>query len=283
MARPRIIHPAKMRRPRVPDAAAMVLAGRLHQRIDRVRDFARVHLVGEWSRNARVHGPTALAPHGPRTDATRSSWIEERLRELAQEQRDDDPSPTIRLVASRVVKRNGEDLVRLIPISLRKEPDIGPLLDGFRENSLARIRSLDADQIDELRDLLEEGEREGWRVESLADEIEERLGVSEGRADTIARTQTLQLNAQITRERQTASGILRFVWSTSGDERVRDSHDAIDGEEFSWDDLPEVDGERVMPGEPVNCRCVAIPVLPALDDIEDEAAVGDEELPIAAE
>lgn len=292
MPRPRVIHPAKSRRPRTPDAAAMTLASRLHARIDRVRAFVRTRIVDEWGTNARAHGPQPNPRHhGPtssqpeeRTDASRSSWVEERLRALAAEQREDDPTATIELVASRVVKKNGEELKRLIPISLRKDPHLAPLLDGFRADSLRRIRSLDEDQVDELREVLEEAEREGWLHEDLADAIEQRLEVSESRADTIARTQTLQFNAAVTKERHRACGIERFIWSTSGDERVRESHEELDGEEFAYDDLPEVDGEHVMPGEPINCWCVSIPVLPLIEDLEDdEAAVGAEDLPIAAE
>lgn len=287
MPRPRVISPAKMRRPRVPNGAVMTLQARLHQRIDRMRAFVRTRIVDEWAQNSRAHGPQANPLfHGPRAeriDATRSSWVEERLREMQRELEDDDVTPTIDLVARRVERRNREDFARLVPVSFRRDPELHHLLDGFRESSLARVRSLDADAIDELRDILEEAEREGWRVESLAAELEDRLGVSESRADTIARTQTLQFNAQITRARQTASGIKSFIWRTSGDERVRESHDEIDGEQFDWDDLPSVDGEHVAPGEAINCRCTAEPVLPDLEDAEDESAVGAEDLPLAAE
>jgi SPP1 gp7 family putative phage head morphogenesis protein len=61
--------------------------------------------------------------------------------------------------------------------------------------------------------------------------------------------------------RQTNAGITHYIWSTSHDERVRASHARLNGETFSWKDPPEVDGERANPGEPVNCRCVAIPVI----------------------
>lgn len=264
----------KLARPRLPVGAELAFVRAMHERLDAVRAFCKARIVDEWGQHAKVHGPKHATYRG---DAQRSPWIEERLRALSVQQRNDDPRPTLALVAQRVVKVSDTETRRIIPVQFRKTPDIGPLMDGFREDCLARIRSLDADQVDDLRDLLEEAEREGWRVGSLADAIEERIGASEGRAETIARTQTLQFNAAITRARQTASGIERFIWSTSGDERVRDSHEEIDGEEFAWNDLPEVDGERVAPGESINCRCVAIPVLPALDDDEDM------EMQIAAE
>ena len=88
-------------------------------------------------------------------------------------------------------------------------------------------------------------------------------------ADLIARDQTLRLNAELTRERQTAVGIEKFIWSTSGDERVRESHADLDGKTFSWDDLPTVDDEDdVMPGANYQCRCAALAVVPWLDGDE---------------
>jgi SPP1 gp7 family putative phage head morphogenesis protein len=52
-----------------------------------------------------------------------------------------------------------------------------------------------------------------------------------------------------------------------GDERVRDEHEGLDGEQFDYDDLPS----EGLPGEPIQCRCYAEPVLSAiLDDTGDE-------------
>jgi uncharacterized protein with gpF-like domain len=42
---------------------------------------------------------------------------------------------------------------------------------------------------------------------------------------------------------------------------VRESHADMEGQMCDWDDPPEVDGEKVHPGEAINCRCVAIPVV----------------------
>lgn len=240
----------RLARPRLPVGAEMVFVRAMHERLDLVLSFARARIIGEWGQHERVHGPQHPSYRG---DAQRSPWVEERLRELAVKQRHEDPRPVLTLVAQQVVSVSNRDIKRLIPISMRKTPDIGPLLDSFRERSLARIKDLDEASVDLLRDILDEAEHEGWRVGALEEQIAERIPSLEGRAETIARTQTLQFNAEITRERQTQSGIARFIWSTSGDERVRDSHEELDGEEFSWDDLPEVDGEKVMPGEPVNC------------------------------
>ena len=54
-----------------------------------------------------------------------------------------------------------------------------------------------------------------------------------------------------------------YVWSTSQDSRVRDSHRRLNRKKFRWDDPPVVDpktGRRCHPGEDYGCRCVALPV-----------------------
>lgn len=110
----------------------------------------------------------------------------------------------------------------------------------------------------------------GLRVEDLAEEIERRAEVSASRAELIARDQTLKLNGQITQARQEAGGISRYVWSTSGDERVREAHAELDGQVFDWSDPPEVsdDGRREHPGGDYQCRCVAVPVVEEAEGLD---------------
>lgn len=260
----------------------MALHSVLLERIDRQRAWIRAHIVELWDRRRHVGGISR------RHDRLEDSWMAQRLRELSGFQANDNADPIVDLVATRIDRTNAADMARLISISMRADPHIGPQLDAFREAALGRITSLDADTIDDLRDVLDEAELGGWRVEDLADAIEERLGVAESKAALYARNSVMQANAQITRARQTASGIEKFEWSTSGDERVRESHDELDGEVFSWDDLPSVDDDDdVMPGMLPNCRCVSIPVLPEdaedEDDADEEDAVEDDDYAIAAE
>lgn len=121
----------------------------------------------------------------------------------------------------------------------------------------------------QVRDLVGDPDLFGVRVEDLADAIEERGNVSESRAELIARDQTLKLNAQINETRQTNANVTSFVWSTSGDERVREAHAACDGITYSWDIGAPAgpDGELLTPGMDFQCRCVALPVIDELEGI----------------
>jgi SPP1 gp7 family putative phage head morphogenesis protein len=113
----------------------------------------------------------------------------------------------------------------------------------------------------QIVEVLEDPDNFGLRVEELAKLLGERGEVSESRAELIARDQTSKLNAALNEERQTAAGVAEYVWSTSKDERVRESHKELEGETFSWSSPPIIDGEPLNPGEDICCRCIAVPVI----------------------
>jgi SPP1 gp7 family putative phage head morphogenesis protein len=168
-------------------------------------------------------------------------------------------------VPQRAIRHSKREFQR-IGISLNKEPNLDKLTQQWREDSAARVAAIFEHEKATLIELLADSENR--TPEELQDRIDERFEVTKSKIDTAAYDDVLTLNGQITQERQTSAGIESFVWTTAGDERVRDSHIALDGAEFRWDDPPEVDGEEAVPGEPYNCRCVAFPIVPELDDEE---------------
>ena len=119
------------------------------------------------------------------------------------------------------------------------------------------ITSIDAQYFDQVRDVIVEAVREGRTTREIAGLLRERYEVSRSRAKFIARDQIAKLNGQITQQRQTALGVLRYKWSTSLDERVRPTHRVLEGKIFAWAKPPSVG----HPGQDYQCRCVAIPIL----------------------
>lgn len=75
----------------------------------------------------------------------------------------------------------------------------------------------------------------------------------------ITRDQTSKLVGQLNHHRQTQVGVTSYEWVTAGDERVRRSHIAKEGETFRWDDPPADTGH---PGDDIMCRCIAVAVIP---------------------
>ena len=142
--------------------------------------------------------------------------------------------------------------------------------EQFRRTNVALIRNMRDEHVRELADILRAGAASGARHETLAPQIQERLGVGLSRAKLIARDQTTKLNGQLQQAHQEAAGITEYTWSTSKDENVRKDHRALNGKRFRYDSPPITNtktGDRNNPGQDIQCRCVAIPVIPLFEDI----------------
>lgn len=157
---------------------------------------------------------------------------------------------------------------RRIGIRIDDEPPLERLVDKWRASSSQRFAKILQRERDTIVELLKDSENR--TPQELEERLEERFVVAQSKLESAAHDDILTLNGQITRERQTAAGIEKFVWTTAADGRVRESHAELDGQTFDWDDPPEIDGEPMIPGEDDNCRCVAFPVLEEL--AEEDAA-----------
>lgn len=141
------------------------------------------------------------------------------------------------------------------------QPYLADQLALFTIQNTNLIKSLRDDTLNKVQTTVFEGMKSGLRVEELAKDIRGQIdpwvGNVRARAELIARDQIGKLNGQLNFLRQSELGIRRYRWRTVGDERVRDSHDAKNGQIFSWDDAPADTGH---PGEDFQCRCQAEPV-----------------------
>lgn len=129
------------------------------------------------------------------------------------------------------------------------------------------IKSLPARYLEQVQNIVVGNMRNGMRPSYIEQQLVKEFGVSQRRAKLIARDQHSKIQGDMNRIRQTKSGLKYFQWLTSHDDRVRHSH-RIAGDKvtkygkgvYSWDDLPIVDGVPTFCGQPINCRCVAVPV-----------------------
>lgn len=137
------------------------------------------------------------------------------------------------------------------------------LIDGFVETNVELIKSIPSEYYKNAKARILENIKGGMRVEELAEDLEARAHITESRATLIARDQTGKLYGQVNKERQKNAGIMTYVWRTVGDNRVRDAHAALEGQEFTWGQPPVTNdaGETNEPGEDYQCRCTGEPVL----------------------
>lgn len=143
-------------------------------------------------------------------------------------------------------------------------------LDSFKRSVIAEnvtlIKDIQSEYAKSVEVIINHGTRTGKSLKDIQQDIQYRLDVTERRARLIARDQTGKVFGQITERRHRDMGVRKFKWSTSKDERVRESHKKLDGKIFDYDNPPAVG----LPGDDFQCRCLAIPVFEDEEDEENE-------------
>lgn len=141
--------------------------------------------------------------------------------------------------------------------SIRISDSINTLDKNLKDDvrrSLARHTSLDPSE--QLKKLLED----------TNDKFNDYY--KQGRAETIARTNTSAVDNAVKRDTWSEMGVRELEWITEGDNDVRDSHRAMEGTRIKIDGEFNVNGEPMphpaggeKPSESVNCRCTLLPIV----------------------
>ena len=152
------------------------------------------------------------------------------------------------------------------------------IIDTWVGDNVNLITTQPLNTLTKMREIVQQSFSEGRRVGDIAREINEVYGMGKRHAALVARDQTAKLNSAITRKQQEDAGVRMYVWDTSSDQRVRDSHRRMQGvycryddaavysddEGKSWKrktlDMPNIKGKFMHPGEDYQCRCIAMPV-----------------------
>jgi SPP1 gp7 family putative phage head morphogenesis protein len=148
-------------------------------------------------------------------------------------------------------------------------------VEAWVEANVARITDITDEMSRRVERVIIAAVGAGAAAEALLGErLDKEFGFGERRAELIAQDQLGSLYGQFNRDRQRSVGVRSYIWRTMGDDRVRDEHEAIEGEEFTWDEGHPVEGH---PGEPIACRCTAEPVYEEIqDDLDEEEEEADE-------
>lgn len=128
------------------------------------------------------------------------------------------------------------------------------------------IKSIASQHLTEVEGLVMRSVARGRDLGTLTKELQARYGVTKRRAALIARDQSNKATTTLQSARQQDIGITEGTWRRSHGSKVpRPSHVKADGTTFKLDKGLYLDGEWVMPGELINCRCGWTPVLPGFD------------------
>jgi SPP1 gp7 family putative phage head morphogenesis protein len=186
-------------------------------------------------------------------------------------------------ILEQTLERFGYDLNQLSDEGFKKmiESTIGiqPVTDNlwvnekvklFTQNNVNLISGLGEEYKKKINNTLIQGLQSGATPQSLTSELLKlNEQFSENRAKLIARDQTSKFWGDVNKKRQQDIGTEYYIWRTMKDERVRESHEVMDGLLCDWNDpsiYSEDDGKtwnsrsgiggvNAHPSEEINCRC----------------------------
>ena len=136
------------------------------------------------------------------------------------------------------------------------EPWLNPPLRAFQDENVALIKNIGDEAFQKIGTIVENGYKQGISTKKIAEQIANVGDVYAGyRSKLIARDQLGKLSGNLTQIRAEISGVDEYEWSSSNDERVRPEHEIWDG------DIRSYSKDSPHPGEPIQCRCVALPII----------------------
>lgn len=139
------------------------------------------------------------------------------------------------------------------------------ILTATVAENVSLIKSIPAQYMKDVGGAVFRAIQTGDGLADIVPKLAEVEGVTMRRARNIALDQTRKTYNAINRERMKAVGIKKFEWIHSGGgQHPRELHERMDGEVYSFDDLPIIDektGERGIPGQAINCKCTMRPVI----------------------
>lgn len=173
------------------------------------------------------------------------------------------------------------------------EPWLKPMIDRWAEDNYKLIKTMSDNYIAKTNDIVKNSVANGLSYREVMAKLQAAgTTTTKTHAKLVARDQIGKLNGAMTQARQENVGVEAYTWDTSGDERVRGnpsgrfpkaipSHYIMDGKTCRWDDRSvwmDTNGKWVKrdaaapiahPGEEIQCRCSAIPLM---DELWEAAA-----------
>lgn len=183
--------------------------------------------------------------------------------------------PWARVLASKIVTainaqdeqawaRQSAQMSRALQREIASAPT-GEALRRFMAENVELITSLPLDAAKRVHKLTIEGASQGTRAKEIADEIARTSDVTKSRALLIARTEVARTASALSMVRAEHIGCTHYIWRTSRDGDVRQSHKDMEGKVIAFSAPPTLsDGTTTHAGQIYNCRCWPEIIVPDL-------------------
>jgi len=142
--------------------------------------------------------------------------------------------------------------------------DLKEIIKASVSENVGLIKSIQSDYLSKVNGQVMRSIVSGNGLQDLVPALKKYSGITLRKARNIAIDQTRKVYNAVNAERMKKVGINKFIWLHSGGgQNPRIEHIEMDGNEYSFDDLPVIDsrtGERGIPGQAINCGCTMKPV-----------------------
>lgn len=137
---------------------------------------------------------------------------------------------------------------------------------NYTNNMQYYIQQFTQEEVTKLRDKIKDNVFSGKRYDTMVKTIKASYGVSESKAQFLARQETKLLVAKFKESRYNEVGIDEYIWQTvvgSPAHPVREDHARLNGTRQRYSNPPVVNkkGDRKNPGEDFGCRCRDKPIV----------------------
>jgi len=166
------------------------------------------------------------------------------------------------------ISTRGRDIYQAL--KLQMQGPMGNLIRAQIDYNASLIRSTPIDISIKMTHHIQQEALKGRRAEDIVDDLKVWMpNITKSRANLIARTEVSKASTALTRAQSYELGLRWYVWRTSEDGRVRQSHRNMDGVLIKWTDPPSPEQlarkkyqyGHYQAGEIFNCRCYAEPLV----------------------
>lgn len=131
------------------------------------------------------------------------------------------------------------------------------------------IKSVPSEYLTDVQAQVWQSVNRGADMGTLSQKLQKNYGVAKRRAALIARDQNAKAKAVIENARRQQLGITTAIWQhSSAGKEPRPTHVAMNGKKFDVRKgfFDKDEGEWVLPGQLINCRCTSRAVIPGLEE-----------------
>lgn len=152
-------------------------------------------------------------------------------------------------------------------VTFQQTPAMRDALSSVVGENVALIKSIPSKHFANIEGAVMRSVQAGRDLKTLRDELLEMGDITKNRAAMIARDQNNKATAVMSKARRLSLGLNQAKWVHSGGGvHPRKSHVAANGKIYDVEKGCLIDGEYIMPGEKINCRCQSRAIIPGFED-----------------